>query len=70
MRSHAHAHTHSICPLSTMLITLNLPPHNLKVPLLEREYRTAASRLEATQRELADLQHDKLKVGEARGATE
>lgn len=33
------------------------------VPLLEREYRHAAARLEATRAELGDLQHDKLKVG-------
>ncbi len=33
------------------------------VPLLEREYRNAAARLEATQEELNDLQADKLKVG-------
>lgn len=32
------------------------------VPLLEREYRHAAARLEGTRSELAGLQHDKLKV--------
>jgi hypothetical protein len=33
------------------------------VPLLEREYRNAAARLEATRAELNDLAHDRLKVG-------
>lgn len=32
------------------------------VPLLEREYRQSAARLEATRAEMDDLQHDKLKV--------
>lgn len=35
------------------------------VPLLEREYRNAAARLETTKAELQDLQHDRLKVGAA-----
>jgi hypothetical protein len=32
------------------------------VPLLEREYRTAAARLGATRDELNDLESDKLRV--------
>jgi hypothetical protein len=37
------------------------------VPLLEREYRNAAARLDATRAELNDLAHDRLKVGDGIG---
>lgn len=63
--SHASAHTSAQMTVSYTQVLQRRYLDNVPsiVPLLEREYRHAAARLEATRTELRDLQHDKLKVG-------